>query len=108
MWAALGFFIGWVALPVVIFPLDETLDPAQLAVFPIPRPRLLLGLAIASLIGPSVVVPVALVGSNVWVQTGWASSIAIVAGLVFIGPNGSGLPSFHRRHIRSAQKPPGP
>ncbi len=84
MWAALGFFVGWVALPVVIFPLDETLDPAQLSVFPVPRPRLLLGLAIASLIGPSVVVPAVLIGSNVWVQSGWAQVVALVAGLVFI------------------------
>ena len=84
MWAALGFFIGWVALPVVIFPLDETLDPAQLAVFPVPRSRLLLGLAIASLIGPSVVVPAILIGSNVWVQGGWAKLMALVAGVVFL------------------------
>ncbi len=84
MWVALGFFVGWVALPVVIFPLDETLDPAQLAVFPVPRSRLLLGLAIASLIGPSVVVPAILVGSNVWVQSGWARVIALVAGVVFM------------------------
>lgn len=84
MWVALGFFIGWVALPVVIFPLDETLDPAQLAVFPIPRPRLLLGLAIASLIGPSVVVPTVLVGANIWLQDGWARVIALLAGVIFI------------------------
>ena len=84
MWAALGFFIGWVALPVVIFPLDETLDPAQLSVFPVPRPRLLLGLAIASLIGPSVVVPAVLIGSNVWVQSGWAQLVAVMAGVIFI------------------------
>ena len=36
LWAALAIFIGWISLPVVIFPLDETLDPARLAVFPIP------------------------------------------------------------------------
>jgi ABC-2 type transport system permease protein len=84
MWVALGFFIGWVALPVVIFPLDETLDPAQLAVFPIPRLRLLVGLAIASLIGPSVVVPSILVASNIWLQDGWARVIALAAGVVFI------------------------
>ena len=84
MWAALGFFVGWVALPVVIFPLDETLDPAQLAVFPVPRSRLLLGLAVASLIGPSVVVPTILIGSNIWVRSGWAQVVALVAGLVFL------------------------
>lgn len=84
MWAALGFFVGWVALPVVIFPLDETLDPAQLAVFPIPRSRLMVGLAIASLIGPSVVVPMILVGTNVWVQSGLVRVVALVAGVIFV------------------------
>ena len=31
-WGALLFFAGWVTLPVIIFPLDENLDPLQLAV----------------------------------------------------------------------------
>ena len=31
LWGALGFFALWVTLPVVIFPLDENLDPAQFA-----------------------------------------------------------------------------
>ncbi|MEE9177522.1 MAG: hypothetical protein V3U46_03735, partial [Acidimicrobiia bacterium] len=34
-WAALFFFLAWITLPVIIFPLDENLDPQQLAVLPI-------------------------------------------------------------------------
>ena len=29
LWAALAFFALWVTLPVVIFPLDENLDPVR-------------------------------------------------------------------------------
>ncbi|HSL25544.1 MAG TPA: hypothetical protein VLA54_04615 [Acidimicrobiia bacterium] len=86
MWGALIFFVGWVALPVVIFPLDETLDPAQLAVFPVPERRLLAGLAAASLVGPSVIVPVVLIGANVSVQPTLATKlVSILAGALFLG-----------------------
>ena len=34
-WAALFLFLAWITLPVIIFPLDENLDPQQLAVLPI-------------------------------------------------------------------------
>ncbi|MGH8928327.1 MAG: hypothetical protein ACRDWH_08255, partial [Acidimicrobiia bacterium] len=85
MWAAAAFFVGWVALPVVIFPLDETLDPAQLAVFPIPRARLLTGLAVAFLIGPSVVVPLTMIVTNIAVHSGLAQIVAIVAGVILLG-----------------------
>ncbi|HEY7563342.1 MAG TPA: hypothetical protein VIA81_00280 [Acidimicrobiia bacterium] len=84
MWAALLFSVGWISLPVVIFPLDETLDPAQLATFAIPRPQLLTGLALASLIGPSVVVPLAVLTTNVSIFDGPARLVAIVAGLVIL------------------------
>lgn len=84
MWSALIFFVGWVALPVVIFPLDETLDPAQLAVFSVPRHQLLMGLAAASLIGPSVVVPVVVISTNVALAEGAARLMAVVAGLVLL------------------------
>jgi ABC-2 type transport system permease protein len=86
MWGALIFFVGWVALPVVIFPLDETLDPAQLAVFPIPQRRLLAGLGAASLIGPSVIVPAVLIATNVALQrTVAATLVSILAGALFLG-----------------------
>lgn len=64
-WAALITFVAWVALPVVVFPLDENLDPDQLATLPIPRPRLVAGLVAAGLISVPVIALVALVGVTV-------------------------------------------
>lgn len=84
MWSALIFFVGWVALPVVIFPLDETLDPAQLATFSIPRPRLLMGLAVASLIGPSVVVPVVVIATNIALANGAGRLVGLIAGVILL------------------------
>ncbi|MGQ0848868.1 MAG: hypothetical protein ACT4OP_07080 [Actinomycetota bacterium] len=84
LWASLAFFVGWVTLPVVIFPLDESLDPAQLAVFSVSRPRLLAGLVAASLVSPSVLVPAAMVFVNASLFDGPARLVAIVAGLILI------------------------
>ncbi len=84
LWGALALFIGWISLPVVIFPLDETLDPARLAVFPIERRTLLSGLIVASLVSPSVLIPATALGVNVSVFSGWARFAAIVAGIVLI------------------------
>ncbi len=81
---ALAIFIGWISLPVVIFPLDETLDPARLAVFPIERRTLLSGLIVASLVSPSVLIPATALGVNVSVFSGWAQFAAVVAGIVLI------------------------
>jgi ABC-2 type transport system permease protein len=64
LWAALAFYAGWVTLPVVIFPLDENLDPAQFALAPFTAPQLVTGLGAAALVAPSVVLPVLLLGAN--------------------------------------------
>ena len=84
LWASLLFFIAWVTLPVVIFPLDEGLDPAQLALFPVPRRKLLAGLAAASLMGPSGVVPLVAISANLSLRTGPAMVFGIGAGLVYL------------------------
>ena len=92
-WAALGFFALWVTLPVVVFPLDENLDPAQFALAPIPPVRFIGGLALAAMIAPSVVVPVIVLGTNVslhataLVAAVWSSvlffALMIVSGQLF-------------------------
>ncbi len=83
LWAALGFFALWVALPVVIFPLDENLDPAQFALAPVTPPQLVLGLAAAALVAPSIVVPALTLGTNVVV---WREVLpAAVVGSVLLG-----------------------
>ncbi|MDQ3500384.1 MAG: hypothetical protein M3488_05315, partial [Actinomycetota bacterium] len=93
-WGALALFVGWISLPVVIFPLDETLDPARLAVFPIRRRSLLSGLALASLISPSVLVPATALAVNVSVFSGWASVAALIGGIVLIAQMAVGAHLF--------------
>lgn len=64
-WAALILFVAWIALPVVIFPLDENLDPDQLATLPISRPRLVAGLTAAAFISIPILGLTAVVGTTV-------------------------------------------
>ena len=83
-WSALLFFAAWITLPVIIFPLDENLDPQQLAVLPIDRRQMVTGLAVASLVAPATLVPILVLGANVYVLgDGWW--MAVPASLVFIG-----------------------
>lgn len=83
-WVALIFFAGWVTLPVIIFPLDENLDPQQLAVLPVSHRQIVTGLAAASFVAPATVVLIFVVGANTSVlSTGWW--MAIPASLVYVG-----------------------
>jgi ABC-2 type transport system permease protein len=83
-WSALFAFMVWVTLPVVIFPLDENLDPQQLATLPISPNKMVTGLAAASFVAPSTIVPLFLVGANA-AGIGGAWWIAVPASLVFLG-----------------------
>lgn len=83
-WVALIFFFAWVALPVIIFPLDENLDPQQLSVLPIGNNTMIAGLAAASLVAPATVVPIALLTANgVALGSGWW--MLLPASIVFVG-----------------------
>lgn len=66
LWAALALFVAWVSLPVVIFPLDENLDPDQFALAPVPPVKLIIGLGVSALIAPSVTIPLVTMGANVY------------------------------------------
>jgi ABC-2 type transport system permease protein len=82
-WTALVTFLVWVTLPVVIFPLDENLDPQQLATLPVSPNQMVAGLAAASLVAPSTVVPVALlVGNAAAIGAGWW--MVVPASLLFL------------------------
>jgi hypothetical protein len=82
-WAALVAFLVWVTLPVIIFPLDENLDPQQLATLPVSPNQMVQGLAAASLVAPSTVVPIALLAGNAAaIARGWW--MIIPASLVFL------------------------
>lgn len=64
--------LGWWLLPLVTFGIDSTLDPRKLALLPISRRDLLLGLAAAGIVGiPGLVTLVAATGSLVV----WRSSL---------------------------------
>ncbi len=82
-WAALAFFLVWVTLPVVIFPIDEHLDPAQFSLSPISGPGLILGLGAASLVSPSIVMPMVALGVNVYEWRGVAP-VALVASVLYL------------------------
>lgn len=43
--------LGWTVLPIVVFGVDETLDPVRFGLFPIERATLLRGLLVAGLVG---------------------------------------------------------
>ncbi|MGH8873182.1 MAG: hypothetical protein ACRDWS_14560 [Acidimicrobiia bacterium] len=83
-WTALLGFLVWVTLPVIIFPLDENLDPQQLATFPVTPNRMVTGLAAASFVAPSTIVPLFLLAANsTGIGGGWW--MAIPASLTFLG-----------------------
>lgn len=83
-WVALLFFAAWVTLPVIIFPLDENLDPQQLAVMPMDHRSMVFGLAAASFVAPATVVPLFVLGANGAVLSeGWWMTIP--ASLVYLG-----------------------
>lgn len=83
-WAAFVFFFAWVALPVIIFPLDENLDPQQLAVLPIDNTTMIGGLAAASLVAPVTLVPIALLTANaISLRSGWW--MVVPASLIYMG-----------------------
>lgn len=85
LWAGLGFFVMWVVLPVVIFPLDENLDPAQFALAPVPPAALATGMAASALVAPSAAALLILLGANAALLTnGFAVIMGVAAGTVFL------------------------
>jgi ABC-2 type transport system permease protein len=84
LWGALVFWLIWVALPVVIFPLDENLDPAQFAFAPVGSGQLVAGLAAAALIAPSVVIPVIVLGASI-VEFSHVFPAAVLSALLLLG-----------------------
>ena len=76
-WAALFAFLVWTTLPVIIFPLDENLDPQQMASLPISSTTLVSGLTAASFVAPSVLV---------LIIVGWANARILAEGWWMILP----------------------
>ncbi|MFF5082006.1 ABC transporter permease [Actinoplanes sp. NPDC000266] len=77
--------LGWVVLPLVFFGVDESLDPARFALFPLRRRTLITGLFAAALVGlPAVATVVATAGTvSTAAQLGGAgAALTQVAGVV--------------------------
>jgi hypothetical protein len=82
-WAALLFFAAWITLPVVIFPLDENLDPQQLAVLPITHRQMVWGLSVSSYVAPATILPLLVLGANAkLLSSAWW--MVLPASLVFL------------------------
>jgi len=73
--AAIGTIL-WATIPVMIFPVDETLDPAKFSTLPFSRRQLIVGLAAAGLVTPPILAPAIALGAN-FVLFGSGPSIVI-------------------------------
>jgi ABC-2 type transport system permease protein len=77
--------LGWLLLPVLFFGVDETLDPARFALFPLPRRTLGVGMLAAACVGiPAIATMVALLGlaASGAIRAGVAGAVAGLAGAV--------------------------
>ncbi len=85
LWVMLVVWLGWTTLPVLLFPLDETLDPARFSLAPISRTQLMAGLTAAGLVTPTIVVPVLLLATNVSLFSGPLTALtALVASILLL------------------------
>lgn len=72
--------VGWILIPLLTTGLDQTVDPARLATFPIPRDQLLLAIAVSGVLGvPGIVTSIAALATVVaW----WQYPLAMIAAVV--------------------------
>lgn len=92
-WAAVVLFVAWIALPVVVFPLDENLDPDQLATLPVSRPRLVAGLTAAAFISIPVLGLLAVVATTLAHRPALLF-FTLPAGLIFMAMLVTGSQAF--------------
>lgn len=77
--------VGWVLMPLILFGVDETLDPARFALLPLRRRTLLTGLLAAAMVGiPALAAVVATSGLVIAAALlgGWAAAVVQVAGTI--------------------------
>ena len=85
LWVMLVAWLTWTTLPVLLFPLDETLDPARFSLAPMSRIQLMAGLTAAGLVTPTIVVPVLVLATNVGLFSGPLTALmALAAGLLIL------------------------
>ncbi|CAD6011494.1 transporter [Agreia sp. COWG] len=72
--------LGWIVLPLIGPGTDQTVDPARLAIFPIPINQLVLALAVSGVLGvPGIVTSIAALATA---ATWWQHPLAAVAAIV--------------------------
>ncbi|EAR24108.1 hypothetical protein A20C1_02549 [marine actinobacterium PHSC20C1] len=76
--------LGWTVLPLLSSGIDETVDPAKLATFPIPINTLVLALTVSGILGvPGIITSLAaLATSLVWWQTPLIGIVALLCGAI--------------------------
>ena len=80
-----GLTVGWLLLPLLFFGIDDTLDPARFALFPLRRRTLTIGLLAGSLVGiPGAATATAMIGLAVagGLRAGPVGAIVGTAGAV--------------------------
>ncbi|RFA14078.1 transporter [Subtercola boreus] len=72
--------LGWIVVPLIAAGIDQTLDPARLAQFPLPMPKLLVGLTLAGVLGvPGVITTIASLATVAsWIRYPAAAAAAVV------------------------------
>ncbi len=84
--AGSALLLGWVLLPLLLTGIDQTLEPARLAQFPIPLNTLLVALTVAGVLGvPGIVTALAALATAVaWLQHPAAAATAVVCAAVAV------------------------
>jgi ABC-2 type transport system permease protein len=86
IWLSVIGWVGWATLPVLIFPIDETLDPAKFATLPMTRWRMMIGLTGAAMLTPPIIVPILVIVVNLALWSGWVlTPVTIIAVVLIIG-----------------------
>ncbi|MDH3307701.1 MAG: hypothetical protein OEO77_09325 [Acidimicrobiia bacterium] len=79
-WVAAAGWVAWATLPVLIFPIDEALDPARFATLPFGRARMMVGLTGAGFLTPPILVPAMVFSVTLTIWAGPAvTPVAVVA-----------------------------
>ncbi|WP_431278609.1 hypothetical protein [Leifsonia poae] len=82
--AGSALILGWVVFPLLTSGVEQTLDPAHLAVYPIPLNQLLVGILLSGIVGiPGAVTTIAaLATAGSWLRMPGIALIALIAGAI--------------------------
>ena len=74
--------VGWIVLPLISSGIDQTVEPARLATFPIPLRSLLAGLAVSGVLGVGGIVT--LIAALATAVTWWQHPVAAVVAVICV------------------------